>query len=74
MANMRALECDLIMKGGVTSGLVYPGAIARIARDYRICSIGGNPDAREQLARDTLKRGGHAAVQHGRTRRMRSTA
>jgi hypothetical protein len=41
MTDTRALECDLIMKGGVTSGLVYPGAIARIARDYRICSIGG---------------------------------
>ena len=29
------------MKGGVTSGIVYPGAIARIARDYRLRSIGG---------------------------------
>lgn len=37
----RTLECDLIMKGGVTSGLVYPGAIVRIAQDYRIRAIGG---------------------------------
>lgn len=41
MADQRTLECDLIMKGGVTSGIVYPGAIARLARDYRIRSIGG---------------------------------
>lgn len=37
----RRLECDLIMKGGVTSGLVYPAAIAEIARSYRLRSIGG---------------------------------
>ncbi|MBV8687831.1 MAG: patatin-like phospholipase family protein [Alphaproteobacteria bacterium] len=36
-----ALECDLVMKGGITSGIVYPGAIAEIAARYRIRSIGG---------------------------------
>jgi predicted acylesterase/phospholipase RssA len=41
VSDPRTLECDLIMKGGVTSGLVYPGAIARIARRYTIRSIGG---------------------------------
>lgn len=35
------LECDLVMKGGVTSGIVYPAAIAAIARQYRLKSIGG---------------------------------
>lgn len=35
-------ECDLIMKGGITSGVVYPQAVARIARDYRLRSIGGS--------------------------------
>jgi predicted acylesterase/phospholipase RssA len=40
-------ECDLVMKGGVTSGLVYPQAVLELARDseehpgYRFCSIGG---------------------------------
>ncbi|MEM7403667.1 MAG: hypothetical protein AAF458_00180 [Pseudomonadota bacterium] len=34
-------DCDLIMKGGVTSGVVYPRAIRAIADDYRLCSIGG---------------------------------
>lgn len=36
------LECDLIMKGGITSGVVYPGAIARIAETYRLRDIGGS--------------------------------
>ncbi len=35
-------ECDLIMKGGITSGIVYPPAIAEIARDHRLRSIGGS--------------------------------
>ena len=34
-------SCDLIMKGGVTSGVVYPDAIAEIATAYRLHSIGG---------------------------------
>ena len=33
--------CDLVMKGGVTSGIVYPGVIATLARSYRFKSIGG---------------------------------
>lgn len=36
------LECDLIMKGGITSGVVYPGAIAKIAETYRLRDIGGS--------------------------------
>jgi predicted acylesterase/phospholipase RssA len=34
-------ECDLVMKGGITSGVVYPGAITRIAKDYRFRNLGG---------------------------------
>lgn len=34
-------ECDLIMKGGITSGLVYPGAIKVLSEHYRLRSIGG---------------------------------
>ena len=33
--------CDLVMKGGVTSGVVYPYAILELAQHYRFCSIGG---------------------------------
>src|SRR5579885_1153976 len=34
-------QCDIVMKGGVASGLVYPRAIACLARQYRFHSIGG---------------------------------
>jgi len=33
--------CDLIMKGGVTSGIVYPEAIYQISRVFDLKSIGG---------------------------------
>ncbi|MFT3800524.1 MAG: patatin-like phospholipase family protein [Burkholderiaceae bacterium] len=33
--------CDIVMKGGITSGVVYPKAIARLAGQYRFRSIGG---------------------------------
>jgi predicted acylesterase/phospholipase RssA len=35
------LDCDVVMAGGVTSGIIYPGAIAVIARRYSFHSIGG---------------------------------
>ena len=35
------LECDLIMKGGITSGIVYPKAIHHLSQHYRFRSIGG---------------------------------
>jgi predicted acylesterase/phospholipase RssA len=35
------LECDIVMKGGITSGVVYPGAVDALARRYRFRSIGG---------------------------------
>ena len=33
--------CDIIMKGGITSGVVYPAAVCELARSYRFKSIGG---------------------------------
>ncbi|CAN7212625.1 patatin-like phospholipase family protein [Phyllobacterium sp. LjRoot231] len=35
------LDCDIVMAGGVTSGIIYPGAVAMIARRYSFHSIGG---------------------------------
>ena len=35
------LRCDVVMKGGVTSGVVYPGAIAKLAETFRFVNIGG---------------------------------
>ena len=34
-------SCDVVMKGGITSGIVYPEAIHELSRDYRFRSIGG---------------------------------
>ena len=34
-------ECDLVMKGGITSGVVYPQAILKLAEEYRFRSLGG---------------------------------
>jgi predicted acylesterase/phospholipase RssA len=34
-------ECDMVMKGGITSGVVYPQAILRLARKYRFRALGG---------------------------------
>ncbi|WP_020401122.1 patatin-like phospholipase family protein [Kordiimonas gwangyangensis] len=34
-------ECDIIMKGGITSGVVYPEAILELSRNYRFRCIGG---------------------------------
>jgi hypothetical protein len=33
--------CDLVMKGGITSGIVYPNAVLALARDFRFKNIGG---------------------------------
>jgi predicted acylesterase/phospholipase RssA len=33
--------CDVIMKGGITSGVIYPEMISDLARHYRLKSVGG---------------------------------
>jgi hypothetical protein len=34
-------ECDIVMKGGITSGVVYPPAVLELQQTYRFRSIGG---------------------------------
>ncbi len=34
-------KCDLVMKGGITSGIVYPRAIAALSKEYQFAQIGG---------------------------------
>src|ERR1700744_10695 len=36
-----AMQCDVVMKGGVTSGVVYPGALRAIGARYRFRGVGG---------------------------------
>jgi predicted acylesterase/phospholipase RssA len=33
--------CDIVMKGGITSGVVYPLALVELSRKYRFANIGG---------------------------------
>jgi predicted acylesterase/phospholipase RssA len=34
-------SCDIVMKGGITSGVVYPLALVALAQKYRFSNIGG---------------------------------
>ncbi|MES2318485.1 MAG: hypothetical protein V4631_13435 [Pseudomonadota bacterium] len=34
-------ECDIVMEGGITSGVVYPSFIARLSKQFKFRSIGG---------------------------------
>jgi predicted acylesterase/phospholipase RssA len=55
------LECDLIMKGGITSGIIYPGVVCRLARVYRLRSVGG-------ASAGAIAAGAAAAAELGRDR------
>lgn len=41
MAGAGSEYCDLVMKGGITSGIVYPNAVLALAKRYRFKNIGG---------------------------------
>ena len=34
-------ECDLVMQGGITSGVAYPAAVLELYKTFRFRSIGG---------------------------------
>ena len=36
-----AQACDIVMKGGITSGVVYPLALVELSRKFRFANIGG---------------------------------
>lgn len=35
------LQCDVVMKGGITSGVIYPRALETLSRTYRFRGLGG---------------------------------
>ena len=37
----RPSECDLVMQGGITSGVAYPAAVLELCKQFRFRSIGG---------------------------------
>src|SRR5216683_1715186 len=51
--------CDLIMKGGITSGVVYPLAISELAKQYKFKNIGG-------ASAGAIAAAGAAAAEYGR--------
>lgn len=54
-------ECDIVMKGGITSGVVYPLAVCEMALDYRFRCIGGT-------SAGAIAAAATAAAEYGRTR------
>jgi predicted acylesterase/phospholipase RssA len=41
MLPVEAGDCDMVMKGGITSGVVYPRAVCQLATSYRFRRLGG---------------------------------
>lgn len=55
------LTCDVVMKGGITSGVVYPHALCELARTYRFVNVGGT-------SAGAIAAAAAAAAEHGRDR------
>lgn len=53
-------ECDIVMKGGITSGVIYPRAVCELAKTYRLRSVGGS-------SAGAIAAAGAAAAELGRT-------
>lgn len=51
--------CDVVLEGGVTSGIVYPGVLTQLAQEYDLKNIGGT-------SAGAIAAGIGAAAQHGR--------
>jgi predicted acylesterase/phospholipase RssA len=51
--------CDIVMKGGITSGVVYPLAAVELARHYRFRNLGGT-------SAGAIAAAAAAAAEHGR--------
>jgi predicted acylesterase/phospholipase RssA len=55
-------SCDLVMKGGITSGVIYPHAVCQLATTRRLVQIGGT-------SAGAIAAGGAAAAEYGRDAR-----
>lgn len=51
--------CDVVMKGGITSGVIYPKAICQLAREHRLRQVGGS-------SAGAIAAAAAAAAEHGR--------
>jgi len=52
-------ECDVVMKGGITSGVLYPLAVCELAGTYRLRNVGGT-------SAGAIAAAAAAAAEHGR--------
>jgi predicted acylesterase/phospholipase RssA len=52
-------SCDVVMKGGITSGVVYPHAVCQLAETYRFRNVGGT-------SAGAIAAAATAAAEHGR--------
>jgi hypothetical protein len=52
-------ECDIVMKGGITSGVIYPLAVCELVGVYRLRNIGGT-------SAGAIAATAAAATEHGR--------
>lgn len=67
MENFLPDQCDIVMEGGVTSGVVYPAFVARLAKRFTLRSIGGASvgaiaaiaAAAAQYKRNRVRKAGH---------------
>jgi len=57
-----ARHCDVVMKGGITSGVVYPLAVCELAQDYKFKCVGGT-------SAGAIAAAATAAAEYGRARR-----
>jgi predicted acylesterase/phospholipase RssA len=62
-----AAECDVIMKGGITSGVIYPLAICELATRYQLHNVGGT-------SAGAIAAAAAAAAERGRRRRLTDPA
>ena len=53
-------ECDVVMKGGITSGVLYPLAVCELASVYRLRNVGGT-------SAGAIAAAAAAAAEYGRT-------
>jgi predicted acylesterase/phospholipase RssA len=59
-------ECDVVMKGGITSGVLYPLAVCELATAYRLRNVGGT-------SAGAIAAAAAAAAEFGRTSTARSS-
>ena len=66
------LQCDIVMKGGITSGVVYPLAVCELATTYRLRFGAGGAIAPRAIAAAAAAAAAEAAGTRRRERQPRS--